>query len=128
MYSCIIAGSRNGVSYDDVLKAMEECPWTSEISEVVSGKARGVDTMGEQWAKENNVPIKEFPADWKKWGKSAGHIRNREMGDYADALVAVWDGSSRGTKHMIDYAKDKGLKVFVYDLKEQKSLLWKIFG
>lgn len=128
MLRCIIAGSRVGVSYDDVSKAMEGCPWTSEISEVVSGKARGVDTMGEQWAKENSIPIKEFPADWKKWGKSAGSRRNEEMGDYAHALVAVWDGLSRGSKHMIDYATKKGLKVFVYNLKEQKSLLWNIFG
>ena len=55
MIKCIIAGSRDGVSYDDVLKAMEECPWASEICEVVSGKARGADTFGEQWAKENKA-------------------------------------------------------------------------
>ena len=121
----IIAGSREGISYDDVLKAIESCPW--EITEVVSGKARGVDTMGEQWAKENNIPIKEFPADWKKLGRSAGYRRNEQMGDYAEALIAVWDGSSRGTKHMIDIANEKGLKVFVYNLKEENSLLFKIF-
>jgi hypothetical protein len=124
----IIAGSREGVEYSDVIKAMEECPWTSEIVEVVSGKAKGVDTMGEQWAIENNISIKEFPADWKGLSRKAGIIRNCQMGDYADALVAVWDGGSRGTWHMIDYATKKGLKVFVYNLKERKSLLWKIFG
>lgn len=124
----IIAGSRDNIEYQDVLSAMEECPWSSEITEVVSGKARGVDTMGEQWAKENNIPIQEFPADWKKFGKSAGPRRNEEMGDYADALVAVWDGGSKGTKHMIDYSKNKGLKVFVYNLKDKKSLISQIFG
>lgn len=125
---CIIAGSRNNIEYQNVFSAMGECPWSSEITEVVSGKARGVDTMGEQWAKENNIPIKEFPADWKKFGRSAGPRRNEEMGDYADALIAVWDGESKGTKHMIDYSKNKGLRVFVYNLKDRKSLLSQIFG
>ena len=124
----IIAGSRDNIEYQDVLSAMGECPWSSEITEVVSGKARGVDTLGEQWAKENNIPIKEFPANWKKFGKSAGPRRNEEMGDYADALVAVWDGGSKGTKHMIDYSENKGLKVFVYNLKDKKSLISQIFG
>jgi hypothetical protein len=124
----IIAGSRDNIEYQDVLSAMGECPWSSEITEVVSGKARGVDTLGEQWAIENNISIKEFPADWKKFGRSAGIKRNEQMGDYADALVAVWDGESKGTKHMIDYSKNKGLKVFVYNLKDKKSLLSQIFG
>lgn len=124
----IIAGSRDNIEYQDVLSAMRECPWSSEITEVVSGKARGVDTLGEQWAIENNISIKEFPADWKKFGRSAGIKRNEQMGDYADALVAVWDGESKGTKHMIDYSKNKGLKVFVYNLKDKKSLLSQIFG
>lgn len=124
----IIAGSRDNIEYRDVLSAMEECPWSSEITEVVSGKARGVDTFGEQWATENGVVVKEFPADWKKFGRSAGIKRNEQIGDYADALIAVWDGESRGTKHMIDYSKNKGLRVFVYNLKDRKSLLSQIFG
>ena len=123
----IIAGSRDGISYDDVLKAMDECSWTNEITEIVSGKARGADTFGEQWAEENNIPIREFPADWKKFGKTAGPIRNEQMGDYADALVAVWDGKSKGTKHMLDYAKNKKLKFFVY-IVEKGNRLIDIFG
>jgi hypothetical protein len=108
----IIAGSREGISYEDVVKAMESCPWTP--TEVVSGKARGADTFGEQWANENNIPIKEFPADWERLGRKAGTLRNMQMGDYADALVAVWDGSSRGTRHMINYAEQKGLKIYIH--------------
>ena len=91
----IIAGSREGITYKDVLLAIKTCPW--EITEVVSGKARGVDTMGEQWAKENNIPIKEFPADWKKWGHSAGPRRNTEMAEYAESLICVWNGTSKGS-------------------------------
>lgn len=128
MCKCIIAGSRDGVTYKDVLRAIDICPWASDITEVVSGKALGADTFGEQWANENGIPIKEFYADWKNLFKKAGILRNEDMGNYADALIAIWDGSSKGTKHMIDYAIKKGLKVFVYNLEEQKSLLWQIFG
>ena len=108
----IVAGSRQGIIYDDVLKAMETCPWTP--TEIVSGKARGVDTMGEQWAKENGIPIKEFPADWDKWGRRAGYLRNTAMADYADALVCVWDGKSKGSRHMINIAEEKGLKIHIH--------------
>ncbi|MOA29428.1 hypothetical protein D3C78_1504400 [compost metagenome] len=61
--------------------------------------------------------VKRFIPDWDGLGKKAGHVRNREMGDYADALVALWDGTSKGTAGMVEYAKKKGLKVYVY-LKE----------
>jgi hypothetical protein len=107
----IIAGSREGFTIKDVRKACKDSGFT--ITEVVSGAARGVDRLGEQWAKENNVPIKQFFPDWDGLGKKAGHVRNREMGDYADALVALWDGESKGTKGMIDYAKSKGLSYYV---------------
>jgi len=112
----IIAGSRDGVRFQDVEKAMEICGWVP--TEVVSGKARGVDTMGERWSYERQIPIIDFPADWDEHGKSAGYIRNTEMGDYAEALVAIWDGGSRGTMHMINIAKKKGLTVYVHDLNK----------
>lgn len=111
----IIAGSRDGFTYNDVVKAVSESKF--EITEVISGGARGVDRFGEQWAKYNEVNIKQFLPDWDGLGKKAGHVRNREMGDYADALIALWDGKSSGTKGMIEYAQKKGLKVYVY-LKE----------
>lgn len=107
----IIAGSRDITDYKILLEAIRY--YKVKPTEIVCGKARGVDTLGEEFGKRNNIPIKYFPADWSL-GNSAGHIRNRQMGDYADALLAIWDGKSRGTKGMIDYAKSKGLKVFVY--------------
>jgi hypothetical protein len=125
MCKCIIAGSRSGVTYDDVLKAMETCPWTP--TEIVSGKARGVDTLGERWAKENDIPIKDFPADWENLGKSAGYRRNEQMGDYADALVCVWDGESRGSKHMINIANEKSLKVHIH-IPREKTRIEELFG
>ncbi len=108
----IIAGSREGFTLQDVYKAWDQSDFA--ISEVVSGGARGVDRLGEQWAKANQVPIKQFIPDWDGLGKKAGHVRNRDMGDYADALIALWDGESKGTKGMIEYAQKKGLKVYVY--------------
>ena len=81
--------------------------------EVVSGRARGADRMGERYARENGLEIHEYPADWDKYGKRAGYIRNEAMAKVADCLIAFWDGKSRGTKHMINLAKKHGLKVRV---------------
>ncbi len=106
----IIAGSRSLHDYDAVCKAIENSLF--DITEVVSGTANGVDRMGEIWASENGIPVKRFPADWNRHGKAAGPIRNQQMGDYAEALIAITTGSP-GTRNMIEYAKKKGLKVFV---------------
>lgn len=80
---------------------------------IVCGKARGADSLGEQYAKEKGYEIRYFPADWKSLGKSAGYKRNEQMAQNADALVAFWDGQSRGAKHMIDLACKYGLDVRV---------------
>ena len=83
------------------------------FTEIVSGGARGADRVGEWVAHVSGVPIKQFIPDWSGLGKRAGFVRNAEMGDYADALLAFWDGKSKGTKSMIDYATKKGLIVKV---------------
>ena len=93
-----------------------------EDVEEVSGTARGADRMGEEWARLHKVPVKKFPADWDTHGKSAGHIRNAEMAEYGDVLIAYWDGKSRGTKGMIDLATKKGLKVIVYQSYEHSEI------
>ncbi len=85
--------------------------------EIVCGKARGADTLGEKFGKEYGFKIKYFPADWDNLGKRAGYVRNADMAIYAKedngVLIAFWDGQSKGTKHMIDLANKYGLKVFV---------------
>ena len=81
--------------------------------EMVTGCARGADQIPYMYHTWHGVPIKEFPADWDLHRKSAGHIRNAQMADYADALIAFWDGKSKGTKGMIDVATKKGLMVRV---------------
>lgn len=108
----IIAGSRTFTDYNLLSNYLDLLD--IDISEVVSGAALGADTMGEQWATAHNIPIKRFPADWDQYGRSAGYRRNVEMGDYADACILFWDLESKGTKHMLDIAKRKELKLFVF--------------
>ncbi len=110
----IIAGGRDFTDYGHMCESLGDA---IGISEVVCGKARGADSLGERWAKEHDVPVKEFPANWNLYGKSAGMRRNREMAEYADMLVAFWDGKSRGTANMIQNAKALGLKVLVISYK-----------
>ena len=111
----IIAGSRDITSLDLVRKAVKDSGFV--ITEVVSGKARGVDTLGEEIAKELGVPVAEFPADWNGLGRKAGPLRNIQMGDYADAVVAIRLNNSRGTTHMIEYMTKLGKQVFVLDVE-----------
>lgn len=109
----IIAGGR---WYDDYKFLKEKCDTIlSNLSEVeiVSGAAKGADGLGEKYAKENNYKCTKFPADWEKYGRSAGPRRNRQMAEYADGLIAFWDGKSRGTKNMIELAKKHKLKTRV---------------
>jgi predicted Rossmann fold nucleotide-binding protein DprA/Smf involved in DNA uptake len=107
----IIAGGRNITDYRLVESAIRNSGFT--ISEVVCGGAKGVDSIGEEWALIYGLPVVKFPADWNKYGLSAGPRRNRQMAEYAEALVAVWDGKSPGTKNMIDVARELGLTVYV---------------
>jgi YspA, cpYpsA-related SLOG family len=107
----IIAGGREINDYELLLQAVLNAGF--DITAVVSGAARGVDTLGERFAKEAGLELFQFPAEWDKYRNAAGPIRNRVMGDFADALIAIWDGKSTGTKNMIDYATKKGLKVYV---------------
>lgn len=107
----IIAGSRNFNNYDLLRERCSHLFQNLESAEIVSGTADGADKLGEQFAKEFSLPLKQFPADWSKHGKSAGYKRNEEMAQYADGLIAFWDGKSKGTKHMIELAQKYNLKV-----------------
>jgi len=112
----IIAGGRDFDCFDTVetevsiLYPLDDTGWI----EIVSGAAKGADTLGLKLAEMYGMPTKQFPADWDSYGKAAGPLRNREMAGYADALVAFWDGKSRGTKNMITEALNHGLEVHVY--------------
>lgn len=99
-----------------------------EITEIFCGDAQGADLLGQTWAELNDIPVRHFPADWKNLKKSnaivrsnhrgkynarAGIDRNEDMAAEADALIAIWDGKSRGTSHMILEAHRQGLRVHV---------------
>lgn len=109
----IVAGSRGFGALDYPL--VEEVCLTSGywFTTILSGGAAGVDRLGEQFARNINAPVEQFLANWKRYGRSAGPRRNEEMARRAEALVAVWDGKSSGTAHMISTARARGLLVYV---------------
>lgn len=113
----IIAGSRLITDYQHVLIAIGNSG--INITQVVSGTANGVDQLGEKFAGEHDIEVVRFPANWDKFGKKAGYLRNIEMAEHADALIAVYNGTSRGTQHMTNIAKRRGLHVYVYNINEQ---------
>jgi hypothetical protein len=117
----IIAGSRT-ISDQQLLDLLiDTCRKEFDTTEVACGKARGVDTCGELWALRHNIPVKYFPAEWEKHGRGAGFIRNRQMAEYADGLIAIWDGMSRGTDHMIQMANCYQIKKFVHTVRKGNS-------
>lgn len=118
-YKVIVAGSRE---FDDAFQLETELNnYVEKLGEqyavsIVSGMARGADRLAYQFAKENRVVCHEFPADWDKYGKAAGYRRNAEMARFADALIAFWDGESKGTKNMIDTMRNlnKPVEIVLY--------------
>lgn len=108
----IIAGSRTCTSMKVLHQALIQCDW--EPSVVLCGGAAGADALGQAWSARVGVPCEMYPADWKKHGRAAGPIRNLEMARKAEALIALWDGESRGTAHMIKTAQKLGLRVYVH--------------
>ena len=109
----IIAGSRGFSDFQLLFAKCEEIFKDKSEIEIVSGTAKGADKLGEHYASLKGYSVARFPADWDKHNKQAGMLRNREMAEYSDCLIAFWDGESRGTKNMIDLAQSKGLEVHV---------------
>ncbi len=110
----IIAGSRDIIDEKVLFRALKK--FNLDITEVVSGGAKGADSLGEVHANCLGLDLTIFPAKWDEHGRKAGPLRNIEMGDYADQLLALWDGQSRGTQHMIKYMKSLNKPTYVYDL------------
>lgn len=109
MRKWIIAGGRDFSDYN----LLESEANKLDIDIVVCGMAKGADSLGMKYAQDYKIGLKKFPADWSRNGKAAGPIRNKEMGDYADALLAFWDGKSHGTAHMIDYMRKLNKEVII---------------
>ena len=120
-YRVIIAGCRNFYNYVTLKERCEYYLQNKMITHnviIVSGHASGADSLGEKFAAYHNLQCELHPADLEHHGKATGPFRYSEMAEVADALIAFWDGQSRGTKSMIDLAKRKGLQLAVvrYDL------------
>lgn len=110
----IVSGSREFDDYELLSTTLKNY----NIIEIVSGMAQGADSLGNRFANENNIVLKEFPANWDL-GPQAGILRNIDMANYADMLITFWDGSSKGTEHMISYMKkiNKPIKCIIYKNK-----------
>ncbi len=117
----IIAGSRTlSLSVQELDQVVQQSGF--EVTELISGGAAGMDQAGEAWARSKGIPIRQFLPDWEKHGKAAGPIRNREMVKNSEAVIAVWDGESKGTKSTIVEAQKRGQPVHLYTItKEDKD-------
>lgn len=126
----IIAGSRGITDYQIMREAWSQFKYRDEVSEIVCGEAPGIDTLGRRLGDELDIYIASFPAQWdtpRGFDRGAGRKRNAKMGDYADALLAIWDFESVGTKHMIDYSNNLGLYVEIYNangVKVNQNKYW----
>lgn len=114
----VIAGSRT-IASDQAQRAIRGMlpPDSQVIGSILSGRARGVDVDGEAIGVERELPLRVFPAHWEQQGRSAGYLRNYEMGYHATDLIAVWDTQSKGTENMINQAKEFGLSVNVENIR-----------
>ena len=115
-FKVIIAGGRDFNDYVELKKYCNHLLKNKKNVEIVCGMARGADLLGKKYGEEKGYKIKKFPANWDKFGKFAGYIRNVEMGEYADAAIIFWNGESKGSKHMIDVSTEKNLmlRILIY--------------
>lgn len=129
----IIAGSRGLLVFSEMIEDLRQFHGI-KITEVVSGGAAGIDKSGEYFAGRFNIPVKQFIPDWndlthpdavirinnynKEYDATAGHRRNTEMANYADALLVIWDGKSSGSKNMLDTMKKLGKPVYEVVLRK----------
>ena len=116
----VIAGCRDYNNYEEAKLYIDFC--LSDILKennivIVSGCASGADAIGEQYAKENGFKVEKYPADWERYGRSAGPRRNKQMAEVCDCVICFWDGKSKGTKSMISYAKEYGKPIRIKMIK-----------
>lgn len=100
-----IVGSRDFNDYELLKSEIDKLRTAHTITHIVSGGARGADTLAKRYAKENNIELVEHLANWNLYGKSAGYKRNVLIWQDSDMLIAFWDGQSKGTKQSIDNYK-----------------------
>lgn len=115
LFKLVVAGSRSFADFDRLSADLDYLlsQKSPDDVEIVSGGAAGADALAERYARSRGLAFRAFPADWRRWGKLAGPIRNRQMADYGSAVVVYWDGRSRGSADMISSASAAGLRVVV---------------
>jgi hypothetical protein len=116
MFKVVVAGGRNFTNYELLEKTLDGLlinKLKNDEVVIISGGALGADSLGQRYAKERGLECVVYPADWSRYGKSAGSRRNAEMCAVCDAVCAFWNGTSPGTKSMIDMAKKSGKLIFV---------------
>lgn len=115
-FKLIVAGGRDFTNREllnvAIKQTIGELPDGLKVS-IVSGMAAGADSLGYEWAMHNNCQVYRHYAEWKKYGRRAGYLRNEEMANQSQGLLAFWDGESKGTQHMIQIARNKNLYVKV---------------
>lgn len=114
MYNIAIIGSRSYNNYDE-LKTFMDKSLILQINKIISGGAKGADSLGARWAKEHNLELVEYLPDWDRYGKSAGFKRNTTIIENSDIVVAFWDEKSKGTADSIRKARELGLDIIIYN-------------
>jgi len=114
-----VVGSRGFNDYELLKSVLDKI----DIDVIVSGGANGADRLSERYAEENNIALEIYPADWDRYGKRAGYIRNRDIWEAATSGIAFWDGESRGTAHSFELSKKLGKKLFVYEYLSGKRYI-----
>ena len=107
----IIAGGRDFSDFDILSQEINKLFTNVNNPVIISGTARGADRLGERYAKLNKITLERYPADWDRYGKSAGYRRNEQMAKLSDTALIFWDGKSKGTNHMIKLSRIYKLKV-----------------
>jgi len=118
----IVAGSRYFSDREVIEKAIDLSGF--KITQIVHGGARGVDTVAGDIANDRKLELVVCDADWVAFGRSAGFRRNETMAVHADALVAVWDGKSPGTRHMIQQMRKRNKPVYIFRFDEQNDSIF----
>ncbi|WP_298067776.1 DUF2493 domain-containing protein [uncultured Mailhella sp.] len=116
-----VVGSRDFLDYAFLEARLCEAFALSEVEEIISGGARGVDSLAARFASEHNIPLKVFPADWTHLGRRAGPARNRDIVARADTVAAFWDGCSRGTQNTLLQAQRAEKRVVIFPIPPAKG-------
>ena len=119
-FKLAVIGSRDFDDFDLFVKVMDRLRLVKDIQVIISGGARGADAMAAHYAEVNEIPLTEFEADWDKYGKGAGFIRNKDIWDASDMGIAFWDGVSKGTKHSFDLARKQNKKLLIFNYTKNR--------